>query len=159
LHRKAAALQSSADATAAVRRVDLQLHTFFTAEAAYLGAMPTQPKPQSLPDVAGVERAFQMAAHLPTRERVRLRVGVLSLGGEMIFGGTLRGFEQVCLLRDQLQILGFAEHLVPREQENLGCDLLLKQQVRVDESNTADLLRRSRVAWPPVIRPPGRRSG
>lgn len=141
-----------------MRRAELQLHTFFTAEAAYLGAMPTQPKPQSLPDVAGVERAFQMAAHLPTGERIRLRVGVLSLAGEMIFGGTLRGFEQACLLRDQLQILGFAEHRVPRGQEDFGCDLLLKQQVRPDESNSGDLLRRSSVAWPPVIRAPGRRT-
>lgn len=100
-------------------------------------------------DDEGVMHAFQMAAHLPSEERVRLRVGVLSAEGLMIAGGVLRGFEQAAFLRDQLQILGFAEHLPTPAEPDYGCDLVLKQQPR-SEAMAGGLLRRRGRLWPPA---------
>jgi hypothetical protein len=108
------------------------------------------------PDAAAVARAFQMANGLPTSERVRLRVGVLSADGAMIATGTLRGFEQAAFLRDQLQIVGFAEFVPPRALDALGCDLLLKH-VRNPDGQPADLLRPEGSLWPPPQRTRGPR--
>jgi hypothetical protein len=101
------------------------------------------------PDIAAVQRAFQMACGLPTHERVRLRVGVLSADGLMISTGTLRGFEQAGFLRDQLQLLGFAEYVPPRAVDALGCDLLLKH-VPEEGGAPPDLLRPGGALWPPA---------
>jgi hypothetical protein len=101
-------------------------------------------------DDAGVAHAFQMAAHLPSQEKLRLRVGVLSVDGVMVAGGVLHGFAQAGFLRDQLQILGFAEHLPASGEPDYGCDLVLKQQPRPREALTAGLLRRREPLWPPA---------
>lgn len=101
-------------------------------------------------DDAGVAHAFQMATQLPSHERLRLRIGVLSADGVMVAGGVLRGFEQAAFLRDQLQILGFAEHLPERGEPDYGCDLVLKQQPRAPQALGRDLLRRRRPLWPPT---------
>ena len=100
-------------------------------------------------DDAGVTHAVQMAAHLPSEENVRLRVGVLSAEGVMVAGGVLRGFEQAAFLRDQLLILGFTEHVPARDEPDYGCDLVLKQQPR-SEAVAGGLLRRGRPLWPPA---------
>jgi hypothetical protein len=101
-------------------------------------------------DDAGVAHAFQMASHLPSRERVRLRIGVLSAEGVMIAGGVVSGFEQAGFLRDQLRIIGFDEHLPARGEPDYGCDLVLKQLPRPHEGASSDLLRRGRLLWPPA---------
>jgi hypothetical protein len=101
-------------------------------------------------DDTGVAHAFQMATQLPSHERLRLRIGVLSADGVMVAGGVLRGFEQAAFLRDQLHILGFAEHLPAHGEPDYGCDLVLKQQPRAPESIGRDLLRRARPLWPPA---------
>lgn len=111
-------------------------------------------RPNAGPDAAAVARAFQMANGLPTSERVRLRVGVLSADGTMIATGTLRGFEQAGFLRDQLHIIGFAEFVPPHPTDALGCDLLLKH-VQGVEGQAPDLLRPERSLWPPPPRPRG----
>jgi hypothetical protein len=111
-------------------------------------------RPNAGPDAAAVARAFQMATGLPTSERVRLRVGVLSGDGTMIASGVLRGFEQAGFLRDQLQIVGFAEFVPSRPADTLGCDLLLKH-VRDTEGQPPDLLRPEGSLWPPPHRPRG----
>lgn len=90
-----------------------------------------------------------MACGLPTHERVRLRVGVLSADGLMISTGTLRGFEQVGFLRDQLQLLGFAEYVPPRPLDAMGCDILLRH-VPDASGHAPDLLRSAGALWPPV---------
>lgn len=102
-----------------------------------------------LPDVAGVQRAFQMANGLPTHDRARLRVGVLSADGLMISSGTLRGVEQAGFLRDQLKLLGFAEYVPPRPVDAMGCDILLKH-VPQESAPAPDLLRSAGALWPPV---------
>lgn len=103
-----------------------------------------------LQQAAGVARAFQMAAQLPTRERVRLRVGVLSADDVMIAGGTLRGFEQAALLRDQLELVGFAEYVPAAGAPTYGCDLLLKEAPSPHRSGSRDLMRNApRHLWPP----------
>lgn len=99
-------------------------------------------------NVGRVEHAFQMARRLPTRERVRLRVGVLSNDGILIAADTLRGFEQVGLLRDQLQILGFSEYLPSGGAQAWGCDVLLKPAAG-DAAFAEDLLRSDSLSWPP----------
>jgi len=109
------------------------------------------------PDPAAIERAFQMAAHLPTKDKLRLRVGVLSSDGIMLSGGMLRGFEQAAFLRDQLQIVGYFEYLPESLAPSHGCDLLLKQQAAMSEETPAELLRApAGSVWPP--RRPRRRS-
>lgn len=109
-------------------------------------------------DEAGVTHAFQMASHLPSHERVRLRIGVLSAEGVMIAGGMLRGFEQAGFLRDQLRLLGFDEHVPARGEPDYGCDLMLKQQPRAREAAGADLVRRERPLWPPARKREGPRA-
>jgi len=111
-------------------------------------------RPHAGPDAAAVARAFQMATGLPTSERVQLRVGVLSADGTMIATGILRGFEQAGFLRDQLQIVGFAEFVPPRAIDLLGCDLLLKQ-IHDPDGQAPDLLRPEGSLWPPPHRPRG----
>lgn len=106
----------------------------------------------------GVMHAFQMAAHLPSEEHVRLRVGVLSSEGLVIAGGELRGFEQLAFLREQLQIIGFFEHLPAPREPDYGCDLVLKQQARGD-ALAGGLLRRGGPLWPPAARPREARRG
>jgi hypothetical protein len=101
------------------------------------------------PDIAAVQRAFQMASGLPTHERVRLRVGILSSEGLMLSTGTLRGFEQAGLLRDQLQLLGFVEYVPARQVDAMGCDVLLKH-VPDTAAQATDLLRTEEPLWPPV---------
>jgi hypothetical protein len=108
------------------------------------------------PDPAAIERAFQMAAHLPTKEKLRLRVGVLSSEGVMLAGGLLRGLEQTSFLRDQLQIVGVFEFVPEPMANSYGCDLLLKQQAAAGGARPDDLLRTPVGAeWPP--RKPRRR--
>ena len=111
----------------------------------------------TLLDPAAIERAFQMAAHLPTKDRLRLRVGVLSSEGVMLAGGLLRGVEQASFLRDQLQIVGFFEFVPEAVANSYGCDVLLKQQAAPGEGRPEDFLRTPAGAvWPP--RKPRRRS-
>jgi hypothetical protein len=115
--------------------------------------MAAQP---NTPDPAAIEHAFQMAAHLPSKDKLRLRVGVLSSEGVMLAGGLLRGQEQAAFLRDQLQIVGLFEFLPEAMANSYGCDLLLKQQTGTGEGRPADLLRSASGAeWPP--RKPRRR--
>ena len=95
-----------------------------------------------------VEHAFQMARGLPTHERVRLRVGVLSGEGLLIASETLRGFEQVAFLRDQLSILGYQEYLPSGGAQPWGCDVLLKR-ASGDADLGDDLLRSDSLSWPP----------
>lgn len=104
----------------------------------------------NIPDPAAIERAFQMAAHLPTKDKLRMRVGVLSSEGVMLAGGELRGVEQASFLRDQLQIVGFFEFLPEAMANSYGCDVLLKQQPAVGEERPEDFLRTPAGAvWPP----------
>jgi hypothetical protein len=116
--------------------------------------MPARP---NIPDPAAIERAFQMAGHLPSKDKLRLRVGVLSSEGVMLAGGELRGLEQAAFLRDQLQIIGFFEFLPEGMANSYGCDLLLKQQAGAGEERPDDFLRTPvGSVWPP--RRPRRRS-
>lgn len=68
-----------------------------------------------------------MAVHLPTRDRRRLRVQVVSRDGHLLAAGVLHGQEQAAFLHDQLQILGDFD-VVPRAlAEERGCDVLLRE--------------------------------
>lgn len=102
-------------------------------------------------DPAAIARAFQMAAHLPGEERVRLRVHVLSSDGVLLAGGILRGFEQAAFLRDQLQNLGFFECLPVGAARAWGCDILLRQAA-LDVEGPRGLLRGPPRSWPAVVR-------
>jgi hypothetical protein len=124
-------------------------HTFWpgVTQAPLLSGMAGRSK--TIPDIAAVQRAFQMANGLPTHDRARLRVGVLAADGLMISTGMLRGFEQVGFLRDQLRLLGFAEYVPPRPMDAMGCDILLKHMPEAS-GDASDLLRSAGALWPPV---------
>lgn len=97
---------------------------------------------------AGIARAFHMAVLLPSQDRVRLRVRVLSRGGALLAEGDLRGFDQAAFLRDQLQPLGFFEYAPPPERKARARDLVLRQLQ--GDTSTARLVRKPPPqAWPP----------
>jgi hypothetical protein len=91
----------------------------------YREGMAAEPNPQ---DAAAIARAFQMAAHLPTREKLRLRAIVLNSEGSVLAAGTLLGHRQAALFRDQLQILGSFVDRSDTLAAAHGCELLLQQQ-------------------------------
>lgn len=81
----------------------------------------------SPPDPAAVQRAVQMAVHLPAREARRLRVQVVDRHGHLLASAVLQSFEQADFLKDMLQHLG-AFDLVPAAlASERGCDVLLRE--------------------------------
>ena len=94
------------------------------------------PNRSHMPDPAPVARAFQMALQLPTSERERLRVVVLSADGGVLGAATLQGREQAELLRDQLRIVGSFDFGPGEMAGRFGCDLVLHEVPGEDEGPT-----------------------
>jgi hypothetical protein len=119
---------------------------------AYLGLPMSAPaSPPAL--LAAIEHALQMAALLPRKEKVTVRVGVLSCDDTLLWTGSLRGLGQARFLRDQLRPLGFDEYLPLPGQTVAGCDWLLKQEPAAAEQERHEIVRSSVPRrWPPARR-------
>lgn len=100
------------------------------------------------PDLPAVQRAFQMAASLPTGAERTIRVGVLAADGVLLASETLAGEEQAAFLSDQLKPLHFSEYRSARTARMFGCDLLLKHSP-VGAGMPDDLVRSDGTKWPP----------
>lgn len=81
----------------------------------------------SAPDPAAVQRAVQMALHLPSDEAKRLRVQVLDRHGQLLASAMLQGADQAAFLRDMLQNVGAFDMVPPPLAAERGCDVLLQE--------------------------------
>lgn len=81
----------------------------------------------STPDPAAVQRAVQMAVHLPSGEARRLRVQVLDRHGHLLASAVLEGFDQAAFLKDMLQNVGAFDMVPAALARERGCDVLLRE--------------------------------
>lgn len=114
-----------------------------------LGPMSAPAVPPAL--LAAIEHAFQMAVLLPRKDKVAIRVGVLSCDDTLLWTGSLHGLGQARFLRDQLRPLGFDEYLPVSGQSVAGCDWLLKEEPAAARQARQEIVRSSTARrWPPA---------
>lgn len=109
------------------------------------GDLPTLARMQpeaSPPDPAAVQRAVQMAVHLPAGEAGRLRVQVVDRHGHLLASAILQSLEQADFLKDMLRHVGAFDMVPPALAGERGCDVLLQEAyVSRTAQQPADLVR------------------
>lgn len=96
------------------------------------------------PAFEGVARLFEMARHLPTTHRTRLRIG-LAHEGALFAHATLDGYRQVNFLAEHLRSQGWREHLLGGDDEMFGCDMLFSSPSTATEDADPSFIRRPAV--------------
>jgi len=102
-------------------------------------------------DFDGITRTFAMAKHLPTTNRLALKIG-LANDGVLFALGELDGYRQVSFFSSHLRSLGYREHLLGSEDEMFGCDLLFSvappPRRRVEDSDPSFIRKSPVELWP-----------
>jgi hypothetical protein len=97
----------------------------------------------------GISKAFAMAKHLPTTQRLAVKVG-LARGGALVASGELDGFRQVTFFSEHMRELGYQEHLLGGDDEMFGCDILfaIPAEPVPDDGDPSFIRRPASELWP-----------
>lgn len=96
-----------------------------------------------------VAKAFAMAKHLPTTQRLGVQIGLVHQG--VLFArGALDGYRQVSFFASQVRALGWREHLLGGHDEMHGCDMVFSHAPpRARPDDDPSFIRRPAVElWP-----------
>ncbi|MDB5750228.1 MAG: hypothetical protein JWP65_649 [Ramlibacter sp.] len=94
-----------------------------------------------------VARAFAMARHIPSTNRLGLQLGLVS-DGILFAQGELDGYRQVAFFSEHVRDLGYREHLLGSDDDMFGCDMLFSHPAD-HEQRDPSFIRRSPVQlWP-----------
>lgn len=96
-----------------------------------------------------VARAFAMARHIPSTNRLGLQVGLVC-DGVLFARGELDGYRQVAFFSEHMRELGYREHLLGGDEDMFGCDMLFSQPA-CHADDDPSFIRRSPVQLWPVV--------